>query len=157
MVVALVALLLGVLLTLRVVVALVALLVGLDEVDDARQVQRGAVLAVGLLDGLVDRGLERVDVDDEVGALHVRDLARGQLEVVRLAARSRQVLDRVVVAGDPVDQELERVGRGHHGGPAVVTTGAARDEEGGEQEGRGDQGGTTHGSYRSRGWEPLSN
>ena len=55
--------------------------------DDGRGVQ--GVVHPALSDRLVDRGLEGLLVDHQVGRRELGDLTRGQLQVVRLGARLR--------------------------------------------------------------------
>ena len=66
------------------------------------------------------------DVEDEVGLLHARDVARRQLDVVRLGAGRRQVRDRDAVAADPLRGEGERIeGRDDVEAPVVACRRAA--------------------------------
>ena len=78
---------------------------------------------MGLLDGGVDRGLEPLLVDDQVGAADLRGLRGGELQVVRLRPGLGQVHDVRVVARDPLGDELERVERGHDLSEPLAATG----------------------------------
>ena len=98
-----------------------------------------------LRDGLVHRGLEALEVDDEPGVADLADLAGVELDVVRLGAGLGQLGDGHRVAADPLAEELQRVEGGHHVEPAVgreaarlVAAGRARADQqdgggGGEQ------------------------
>ena len=87
------------------------------------------LLAGGVLpDRVVDRGLETVLVDHQVGIDDLGRLLRGDLEVVRLGAGLGEVLDGGVRAGDPLRDVLERVEGGDHpdlaaGGPRAGVVG----------------------------------
>jgi hypothetical protein len=77
--------------------------------DDGRGVQ--GVVHPALINRFVDRGLEGVLVDHQVGCREIGDLAGGQLQVVRLGARRSQVADAGVRAGDALGHELEGIER----------------------------------------------
>ena len=76
---------------LAVIMTLVAVIVALLgarlkglELHDGGDVDRVLGRPVGLLDRVVDRGLEVLLVNHEIGVLHVADLLGLELEVVRL-------------------------------------------------------------------------
>ena len=105
------------------------------------------MVGAGLVDGLVDGGLEAALVEHHAGVLEVRGLARLELEVVRLLAGLGQVDDVHVAAADPLGDELQGVERGDHLGPSACggTAAAARgqqrrgdDEQRRQNGGRGD-------------------
>jgi len=87
--------------------------------------------------------LEAAQVHDEVGRLQVGDLARGELDVVRLGTRRGERLDVHAVAADGLGDHLERIERGEHLEPAVVgglrALGAPGQREG-ERDGRDREG-----------------
>ena len=79
--------------------------------DDGGRVQ--GVVVAALRDGLVHRRLEALLVDDQSASVTERDLARGQLDVVRLGARARSGSDTARATRDALGDELERVERRH--------------------------------------------
>ena len=101
------------------------------EADDRRGVEH--VTAGVLVDRVVDRRLQAALVHDEVGLGDQGRLLDRRLEVVRLLAGRRQVVDRDDVTADPVGDELERVERGRDLDAAAGVVGegaaAAGDEE----------------------------
>ena len=111
---------------------------GVDDVVGARQ-----------RDGVVDRGLEAGQVDDEIGAVQPGDLRGGELDVVRLGAGRRQRADRDAVAAHLLGDELQGVERRHdvHGpvGDARLRVGGAPGERRPDQQ---------HGDDQQRG-EPV--
>ncbi len=123
-----------------VLLVLVVALLGVLQVHHVGHVDD---LALGvLLDPGVDRRLEPVLVDDEVGGGDLRGLPDRQLEVVRLLARLGEVGDLGVVAGDPLRGVLQGIeGRGDLdavlGRAGVV---AERGAAGGDQEQESEQG-----------------
>ncbi|HRD60718.1 MAG TPA: hypothetical protein PL137_07425 [Nocardioides sp.] len=58
--------------------------------------------------------------EDQVGVLDLGGLLDGQLEVVGLGARLREVGDRHVVAADPLGHEGERIERRRDRDPSPV-------------------------------------
>ena len=71
------------------------------------------VLVPALRNGLVHRRLEALDVDDGIGVADRGDLARGQLDVVRLGTGLGQAGDGTVVTRDALGDELQGVERRH--------------------------------------------
>ena len=69
------------------------------------------VLVAALGDGLVDRRLEALDVDDGVGVADRGDLARGELDVVRLRPGLGQAGDGTVLTRDALGDELQGIER----------------------------------------------
>ena len=92
----------------RVVVVRMLIGLGLQRYDGGG-VEDVAVAA--LSDCLVDRRLEALDVDDRIRVGDGRDLARRELDVVRLGARAGQALDTRVLTRDALGDELQRVER----------------------------------------------
>ena len=77
----------------------------LQDVDDA---------AARLGGGLADGRLEAVaEVQDDVGALDSADRSRRQLEVVRLGAGRREVVDLVTRSADPLGRVRQRIEGGN--------------------------------------------
>ncbi len=107
------------------------------------------VLGAGLVDGLVDGGLEALEVQHRVGLLDGGDLLGGELQVVRLDAGGGQVGDADVLAAYLRGEELHGVERRDDVQFAVRALGAAVAAAGGEGEGadhRGDGQGYDSGS-----------
>ena len=106
------------------------------------------VLGSGLLHRLVDRGLETLEVDDQVGLLQAGDLLWGQLQIMRFLARQRQVRDAHLVTthlGGGVFEWIE--GDGDLGGARAC--GSARTVAGGiGGRGVGDRGARSAGAER---------
>ena len=101
-------------------------------------------VAAVLRDGVVHRRLETLEVDDQLRVADLADLARVELQVVRLGAGLGQVGHPDRVAADPLGEELEGVERGHHVDPLGVGAGgaaggAAGPGAQGEEGGRGGQ------------------
>ena len=98
---------------LLVVSSLVAVVVvgavGGQEGDELAHVQHP--VGAGLLDGVVDGGLESLQVDDEVGLGQGGDLAGGEFEVVGLGAGGREGVDGAEGAERLRGGPLERVER----------------------------------------------
>ena len=76
-------------------------------------------------DGVVDRGGELLDVQNEVGVLKVRHLAWGELDAVRIGARRSEIGDRHIIATDFLDEEGKRVERRRYGDRRIVDAGGA--------------------------------
>ncbi|GAB4007963.1 hypothetical protein GCM10029992_63150 [Glycomyces albus] len=101
------------------------------------------------LDGLVERGAEPFEVDDQIGLFDLGDVTGGEFEVVRLDARWSEVSHIYAVAADLFGGEGERVETRDDvdlavGGIRVVTAGRQRgggDEPG---DGQGEQLSTHH-------------
>ena len=86
------------------------------------------------LDRLFDGRLEAVrEIQDDAGGLDAFDVARRELDVVRLGARRREVVDLERRAAGPLRREGEGIERRHD---AVPTSGRRRAAAGGQQ---GDQ------------------
>ncbi len=82
----------------------------LDRQRDWEQVDR----AIPARDRVLERRLELASqVEDDVGVDHALDVARGELEVVRLRTGWREVRH-LCVGRDPLGQEGERVEGGNH-------------------------------------------
>ena len=122
-----------------VLVRLVLVRAVLAELDDGQHVERPVVRL--LLDRLVDRGLEAGRVDDEVGLADRADLARRQLEVVRLAPRLGQVGHVDGVAADPRGDELVRVEADDRRHRRVLLTGGRAGHGAAAAPGQGEGGG----------------
>ena len=67
-----------------------------------------------LCDGLVDRGLESLDVQDQVGFADLSDLLWGQLHIVGFRPRRGETGDGDVRAPHLLGGVLQRIERGHH-------------------------------------------
>jgi len=77
-------------------------------------------MALGILDGVLDRGLESApEVEDHVGRRDRLDRVRCELEIVRLDPRRRQVRHADAIATDPLRGECQRVEAHHDGSPAI--------------------------------------
>src|ERR687891_1985112 len=72
-----------------------------------------------LLDGLVDRRRESVQVENEVGVDDTAHLLSGQFEVVRLDARLSQVLDDPIGGCEPLGDVGQWVEGGQYGRAAA--------------------------------------
>jgi hypothetical protein len=116
---------------------------GVDGVLDAR-----------LLDGVVDGGLDALEVEDVVRFTELADLLRLELQVVRFDARLGEGGDGDAVAADLLGQELHGVERRHHvqlavflggGGAGGTAAGGERDQA--EGHGSGEGGGGYEASY----------
>ena len=113
----------------------------------------------GLLDRLVDRRLEVLEVHQDVGIAQLADLACGELEVVGLHARRGEGGDLDEIAAATVGEILRGIER-RDDGHAVVTgvVGAAACREGqcgcGEQDGKDRP---VHGNHSHKSPEWLSN
>jgi hypothetical protein len=112
-----------------------------------------------LLDRLVDRRLEALEVDDEGGVADVGDLAGIELDVVRLGARFGQLGDRDRVRAEALAEEPQRVERGHHVEAPVraeaarpVTAGRERPGEHGDSGGREQAAAVHHATYCAPYW-----
>ena len=91
-------------------------------------------LSVRSLDRLFDGRLEAVrEIQDDAGGLDAFDVARRELDVVRLGARGREVVDLERRAAGPLRREGEGIERRHD---AVATSSRRRAAAGGQQ---GDQ------------------
>ena len=100
----------------RLVVALGA---GVDQRHDVGDVELGVVGQLGLRDRLVDAGLERPLVDQQVGLAHLGHLLGRELDVVRLDAGAGQAVDVHAVTRDALGNECERVRGGDDRHPGV--------------------------------------
>ena len=99
-------------------------------------------------DRVVDGGLEAREVDHDIGLADGADLARRELDVVRLGARRGEGRDRDEVAAHVLDDVLQRVERCQHreavvlgpADPACPAGAAGREQQRGDAEGTGGQG-----------------
>ena len=81
-----------------------------DQRQPVEEVERPAVRAV---DGSLERRLEAAaEVEDEVGGADALDVARRELDVVRLGAGRREVRDGHPVAADLLGRVRERIEAG---------------------------------------------
>ncbi|CAM5707526.1 hypothetical protein SGLAM104S_03783 [Streptomyces glaucescens] len=137
--------LLGVLLALVAVVVLDAAVV--LQLGEGRGVDLG--LRAGLGDGLVDGGLEGLQVEDRVGFLQLGGLLGAELQVVRFLTGLGEGGDVHVVPADLLGEELHRVERRDD----IELVRVARV---GGVAGAGGQGSETEGGHRCGGYEVSS-
>jgi hypothetical protein len=110
------------------------------------------VLGLSGVHGLVDGGLEAGLVDDEVGVADGAHLGGGELQVVGLGGRGREVVDAHQVAAHLLGHVLQGVEGRQHLQRAVVGPGArAVGGAGGEcDRGQGERGGGGEGATKGR-------
>ncbi len=127
------------------------------RLDDAGRAAQEARIAAALDDGIDPGVLVEPVADEDLGPLHQHDLARADLQVVRILSRSRRHLDLAQVAderpgdrpqvgqrGQDAQRFLRRRGRGERDG---------QEDSGGEQ---ADQRGVPRRAHQKRsvGWAP---
>ena len=64
--------------------------------------------------GLIDRSLKSPLIDHQIRGRDAGNLSRGELQIMRLGPRLRQVADESVITRHPLRYELQRVESGHN-------------------------------------------
>ena len=91
------------------VVALLGPGAGVLQRHHVGDVEPGVIGQRRLVDRVVDAGLERLLVHDQVGLEDTSHLLGRELDVMRLGARAGEVVDAGVAAADPLGDVRERV------------------------------------------------